>query len=184
MEVEVSEHFTHKDLEEYSSVDPTFRVDSYLEIPDDHEKLDLSSFREISVNPYYKNYDSLPGNNPTEWGKHFELERANLFILKHNDEKLGSAIVLLEPDGTAVLWDLRIKEQFRRMGAASSLLLEICKWCRFQKAGRLFVEAQNNNVAACRFYARHGFTLSSVEKHAYSEPTLKHEIRLNFTLEL
>ncbi len=38
------------------------------------------------------------------------------------------------------------------------------------------IETQNNDVAACRFYAAQGYQLGSIERFAYSE--LPDELRL------
>ena len=69
----------------------------------------------------------------------------------------------------AVLWDIRVAPQNRGKGIGGSLIEAAIAWSKRHKCRRLKVETQNINVPACRFYAKHGFTLGAINRYAYTE---------------
>ena len=82
----------------------------------------------------------------------------------------------------ALLWDIRVAPAVRNRGIGAALLAAGEGWARARGALALEVETQNTNVPACRFYARHGFTLRAVRRGAY--PELPDEVQLIWRKEL
>lgn len=166
-------------LAEYASISIAFHVTEVL----DREALraDASRFALLTQrveHPYEKDYDAYPGNAPLDWPARFNVSEWGLFAAYVGGERVGGAVMiandanfdLLEGrDDLALLWDLRVAPTFRRFGVASALLTAAEEWARARGSRVLEVETQNVNVAACRFYARHGFALRAVNEHAYVE---------------
>ena len=85
----------------------------------------------------------------------------------------------------AVLWDLRVREEYRQLGLGTRLFTAAVQWARQEGYKQLKIECQNNNVAACRFYQRQGAILKEVNKGAYADdPALKDEVQLIWYLDL
>ena len=59
----------------------------------------------------------------------------------------------------AVLWDIRVAPSSRRRGVGAALFCAATEWAAATGYQELKVETQNVNVAACRFYGRHGCEL-------------------------
>lgn len=76
----------------------------------------------------------------------------------------------------AVLWDLRVDHNARRLGAGAALFRASEAWARERGCSALEVETQQINVPACRLYARMGCSLAAVDRYAYAE--LPREVQL------
>ena len=74
------------------------------------------------------------------------------------------------------MWDLRVTPEFHNRGVASTLLATAEEWADARDIRTLMVETQDVDVPACRFYARQGFVLGTVNRRAY--PDLPHEVQL------
>ena len=79
-------------------------------------------------------------------------------------------------DDLAVLWDLRVSPDARGQGIGHHLFAAAEDWARARGCREIKIETQNNNVAACRFYARQGCVLQTVRENAY--PDLPDETQL------
>jgi GNAT superfamily N-acetyltransferase len=63
----------------------------------------------------------------------------------------------------------------RGKGTGSALFERVEAWAQSQGCRQLKVEAQNINMRACRFHARHGYELRVIHYAAY--PELPEEIQ-------
>jgi ribosomal protein S18 acetylase RimI-like enzyme len=61
-------------------------------------------------------------------------------------------------------------------GVGSALFEAVEAWAVSRNCRQLKIETQNINVAACRFYARHGCVLRTVNPFAY--PQLPDEVQM------
>jgi GNAT superfamily N-acetyltransferase len=162
-------------LAAYASVSIAFTVDEIVDL----ESLAIGSGRvgaRVNPAPYIKDYDAYPANGPADWPARFDVASWGLFGGFIGGKWVGGAVVaardravdLLEGrDDVAVLWDLRVDLASRRRGVGGALLLAVDQWARRQAISVLKVETQDVNVPACRFYAKHGFTLDAVNRAAY-----------------
>ena len=135
--------------------------------------------------PYVKDYDSIPGEGPTQWARRFDVSRWGFVRAQSNGRLIGGAVIALgSADVTlfegrqdlAVLWDIRVAPHVRGQGVGSALFEAAEAWAVARRCRQLKIETQNINVAACRFYARHGCVLGTVNRYAY--PQLPHEVKL------
>lgn len=178
-------------LAAYASVPIAYRAEEILDL-NSPEPGSLLQFTTRRVDePIEKNYDALPGNNPLDWPKRFHIRDWAFIAAFKDDERMGGAIVvagspdieMLEArDDLALLWDIRVSPASRGKGVGTALLTAAESWARSRQARVLKVETQNTNVPACRFYARHGFKLRTVNRDAY--PDLPGEAQLLWYKEL
>ena len=89
-------------------------------------------------------------------------------------------------DDLGVLWDIRVKDEFRRQGAGAALFRAAADWCRAERLTQLKIETQNVNVPACRFYAAQGCELRGIIHHSYASgpPQWADEVQLHWWLDL
>jgi ribosomal protein S18 acetylase RimI-like enzyme len=173
-------------LEEYASIPIAFEISSILDVRATGSGLAefLLTEQQLDV-PYIKDYDSINGEQPSQWAKRFDLSNWVLFSAWANGLRVGGAVVAFSTPGLtmlegrenlAVLWDIRVSPEARRQGVGSALFRAVEARARAEGSQQLKVETQNINVAACRFYARQGCVLKSVNHKAYAE--LPDEIQL------
>lgn len=72
------------------------------------------------------------------------------------------------PD-VAVLWDIRVQPDVRHQGIGRQLLAFAEDHARSRGIEQMNVETQDINVAACHFYARAGYTIARIDRHAYMQ---------------
>jgi GNAT superfamily N-acetyltransferase len=135
--------------------------------------------------PYVKDYDRQPENRPSDWPSQFDVSQWNVLSAWKDGARIGGAIIawgcselrrLSARADLAILWDLRIAIEVRGRGVGAALFRAVEQCAAARGAGWLEIETQNINVAACRFYARQGCVLGSVNRFAY--PLLPEEAQL------
>lgn len=67
--------------------------------------------------------------------------------------------------------NLAVRLSARRHGVGSELLLESFEWGRSFGAAKALLEVRESNLAALRFYERHGFSLVGRRKQYYVAPS-------------
>ena len=68
-----------------------------------------------------------------------------------------------------VLWDIRVRREYRRSGIGSQLFDKCAEWAKRKGCTRLKIETQDINVPACRFYAAKGCELRGIHHGMYPE---------------
>lgn len=137
------------------------------------------------IPPLHKDYDAIPGNDPTGWPACFTIDRAQCLAAFHGNQRIGGAVVIVDPAdvakldghaGAALLWDLRVAPAMRGHGIGRALLAGAELAARDARTTRMLVETQDINVAACELYLRAGYVLERVTPYAY--PGLPDEVQL------
>lgn len=166
-----------------------FTVDRVLDIEERDDGFVLTG-RTLDA-PWVKDYDAIPGEGPASLAVRFDLSRWGLIVARTDGRLVGGAVIAFDTPGVdmlrgrrdlAVLWDLRVAPEVRERGVGAALFRAAEAWAAARGCTALEVETQNINAAACRFYARMGCALVSIDRHAY--PALPHEIQLIWRKEL
>lgn len=171
---------------ELARIPISFKVESILEVAAADGGLGglILSERRLEI-PYVKDYDMMEGENPTEWPARFDVSNWGLIGAHSNGMRIGGAVIAFNTQGVnmlegrrdlAVLWDIRVSPEARGRGVGSALFQAVEAWAAERGCGQLKIETQNINVPACRFYARQGCTLGSINRFAYCE--LPDEVQL------
>ena len=178
------------DWRAYAAIDPRFTVRTVLDaraLPDG--SFDLAE-RAVAA-PWEKNYDAIPGQHPTSWPQRFDVSRWIVLLAHEGEELVGGAVVVTDAravetsgnrDDLAVLWDLRVRPDWRGRGVGSQLFRAAGDASRSRGKRDLVVETQDINASACRFYARMGCALRAVTPGAY--PNLPGEAQFLWALRL
>ncbi|WP_105616407.1 GNAT family N-acetyltransferase [Vallitalea okinawensis] len=186
----VIEEPTREILKDYSNISIEFIVDSEYTFEWQNNGLGGIKLVEKHVEPYTKDYDSID-DNPSVLIDKFNLSNWCVVSVFDGDKQAGGAIIafntedinMLEGrDDLAVLWDIRINKNYRRMGIGSRIIDRCIEWARSKNCTRFKIETQNNNVKACKFYASQGAKLSNINRYYYKE--YPNEIQLIWSIDL
>ena len=137
------------------------------------------------ASPYVKDYDSIVGSRPRDWGRYFDISNWALHSAWIDGRRVGGVVTAFRTEGLdmlerredlAVIWDIRVRPEYRGRGVGSALFAAAEAWAKAKRCRQLKIETQNINVAACQFYRRHGCTLGGIHRFAY--PLLPDEIQL------
>lgn len=159
-----------------------FTVESVFDVHDQPDgRVELVA-RVIDV-PYVKDYDAI--EPPAQWAERFDLTHWGLLGAYRHGIRVGGAVIAFDTPGLdmlearsdlAVLWDLRVAPEARRLGVGHALFSAAEGWARAKGCTELKVETQITNVPACRLYAAEGCELRVAKRGAYE--TLPDEIQL------
>lgn len=140
---------------------------------------------EVPVDPpWVKDYD-VDAGPPRRLVDRWNLSTWGVLAAFDDESRVGGALIAWRTEGLdmlegrddlAVLWDLRVRPEYRRKRIGSHLLEIALEWAGARGCTRLDVETQDINVPACLFYERHGFRLHSAQPGAY--PLLPEEWKL------
>ena len=166
-------------IEQYSTIPIAFDVRECLSAEVLADASNGTALRPSPVEgPNVKDYDALPGQRPADWPRRWNLDKWWFAAALDGERYVGAIAIVMDtveiagprhkPD-EAMLWDIRVMPEQRRRGVGRALLSFAERHA--QAFGKLYMsaETQNINVAACRFYARAGYTLQSVDRFAYPE---------------
>jgi GNAT superfamily N-acetyltransferase len=173
-------------LPAYGQISIAFEIRSILELTVADGGLGGFILRERGLAvPYVKDYDSIGQSRPDNWSQCFDIANWALHSAWIEGRRVGGLVTAFRTDGLdmlerrddlAVIWDLRVSPAHRGRGAGMALFAAAEAWAKAQNCRQLKVETQNVNVPACRFYARAGCTLGSINRFAY--PQLPEEVQL------
>jgi ribosomal protein S18 acetylase RimI-like enzyme len=115
---------------------------------------------------------------------HVEEPRAFAAVL--GEEQVGWVEVGYERwNNRARIWQLLVREGFRRRGVGSLLMARAVEVAREKGARMLALETQSCNVPAISFYLKQGFVLIGLDSAAYSNSDVeRREVRLELGLAL
>ena len=128
--------------------------------------------------PYVKDYGTARGEGPTRWAKRWDISNWGLLSAFVDDVRIGGCVIAYDTVGVdrlegrndvAALWEIRVRPEYRRMGVGSRLFEGAVGWAAQRACRYLKVETQNINAPACRFYAKQGCVLGTINRFAYRE---------------
>jgi GNAT superfamily N-acetyltransferase len=133
------------------------------------------AFIETPVEPYTKDFCVGKDESVTRWAK-WDLSNWAFFMAFDGDKPIGAACIVTRTDGVnmlcrrddlAVLWDIRVADEYQRQGVGRSLFRSAVDWSKSQGMKQFKIECQNNNVPAVKFSHKQGAVLGSFDEYAY-----------------
>lgn len=179
-------------LARYSEIPISLQVESVFCVDTKENGLSGIELHEEKIaRPYIKDYDAVRGEGPTRWLKKFDMSHWGIFVAFQEEQHVGGTVVapgayVGDLDKRfAQLFDIRVHPEARRRGIGTRLLRQAVDWARQCGCKYLKIETQNTNVPACKFYAKQGCKLGSIDVYAYTGyPESEHEARLVWYLKL
>ena len=180
---------------QYDSIPMRVNVKSYYKIEKINRGLGGFALIETPVEkPYIKDFCVCGDETATWWAEHFDVSNWAFFLAFDGEKSIGGAAVasrtkevnmLSGRDDLAVLWDIRVDEEYKHQGVGQLLFDMAVSWSREQGLIQMKIECQNNNVPAVKFYHKQGATLSAIDEYSYyNELEYKHEIQFIWFLDL
>ncbi|MGI6364444.1 MAG: GNAT family N-acetyltransferase [Bacillota bacterium] len=181
-------------LPQYDQIPMIVQVNAYYRIEKANRGLGGFSLVETPVKPYVKDFcaddDAGMAGLPDQW----DLANWAFFMAFAGNQPIGGAAVasrtkgvrmLSGRDDLAVLWDIRVVEDYKHRGVGQALFDMAKAWSRAQGLVQMKIECQNDNIPAIKFYHKQGAVLSAIDEYAYyNEPKYRHEVQLIWYLEL
>lgn len=99
-----------------------------------------------------------------------DIDEADYAVVAEIDEKIAgfAAVKIEEWNNRAVLTEIFVAEEFRRKGAGRALVDAAINYAKTKRARCLFVETQNVNYPAIRFYRKAGFDFCGFNSRLYN----------------
>jgi len=183
-------------LADYARIPIAFRVETIYRVEEAEGGHGMTLAEEPVAEPYVKDYDAVEnrGQRILEWPNRFDTTNWGFLLAKEGDVQVGGAIVLFDsPEihmlndrrDLGLLWDVRVKPEYRRRGVGTALWQHAVDWARMHGCTQFKVETSNVNVPACRFYRKMGCALGGIDRFAYRGcPEVAHEVMLLWYREL
>jgi ribosomal protein S18 acetylase RimI-like enzyme len=184
-----------KTLTELSIIPISFEVKSVFRVELVKGGLGGIRLREEPVShPYVKDYDARDGEGPTRWLRRFDTNNWVVLLARQKGTAIGGGALVTNSPGIdmlrrrqdlAVLWDLRVRPEFRGQGTGTELFRRAAQLARDKECTQLSVETQNVNVPACKFYRKQRCTLGEIGRFQYvMHDFQKDEVMLVWYLDL
>ncbi|MEW5868769.1 MAG: GNAT family N-acetyltransferase [Chloroflexota bacterium] len=182
-------------LAEYDRIPSAFEIRTILEVQSLESGLGGLRLVEVPVpQPYVKDYDAYEDGPPSAWVNQFDISNWGILLARAGQQPVGAAAIAFNTAGVnmlegrsdlAVLWDIRVHPDWRRLGLSRRLLKAAADWASLRGCTMMKIETQNVNISACRFYASQGCQLGAIHRFGYiTHPLVSHEAMLLWYLHL
>lgn len=94
-------------------------------------------------------------------------DKAIFLAYSDADACVGQVILRKDWNRYAFIEDIAVKPACRGQGFGTALVQQAAVWARAASLDGLALETQDNNVLACRFYAKLGFVIGAVNTMLY-----------------
>ena len=130
----------------YASISISFRVESFFRIQVINHGLGGFRLCKEKVDPpYLKDYDAAgcdgSPETPLDWPRLFNTTNWGFFLAYEGEKPVGGAAIALHSAGVnmledrqdlAVLWDIRVRPEFRGQGVGGQLFRQAASWAKSQ----------------------------------------------------
>jgi ribosomal protein S18 acetylase RimI-like enzyme len=178
---------------QYDTIPMRVRVEREYRLIKPDNGLGGITFSETPIEPYIKDFCVGKDESVTSWA-HWDLSHWGFFMAFDAEKPVGAAAVATRTDGVnmlcrredlAVLWDIRVANDYKHQGVGSALFHAAVEWAKAQGMTQMKIECQNNNIPAVKFYHKQGAILGSVDEYAYyNNPYAKGEVQFIWYLDI
>lgn len=112
-----------------------------------------------------------------DWSAYIDSNEKVVLLALHEDACIGQIRLVKDWNRFAYIENIAVKKDFRKIGVGHLLLEAAEAWAKEQSLIGLSLEAQNDNLIACRFYVKERFVLGGVD-------TLKHSANAEIDITL
>ncbi|MCQ4087878.1 GNAT family N-acetyltransferase [Saccharibacillus sp. JS10] len=98
-----------------------------------------------------------------DWGSYINNDQKVIFLAFYGAECIGQIRLVRDWTNYAYIENIAVRGSHRGRGVSDMLLDQAESWAREQELIGLSLEAQDDNLAACRFYIKQGMKLGGVD---------------------
>lgn len=175
-------------LDEYGNIPFYYKTKKKYELKKINNGLGGIIFELIDVPEFYKDF----GTRAEHWKEIFDLTNWKFFVAYNELGKMiagctlatktNNCNMLEKKDDLAVLWDIRVSNEYKNMGIGQRLFDMAKNYAQKEGFKKLKLECQNTNPVAVNFYHKQGMILSAINEYAY--PEFSEEVQLLWYLDL
>ncbi|MBQ8597434.1 MAG: GNAT family N-acetyltransferase, partial [Lachnospiraceae bacterium] len=118
---------------------------------------------ELYEHPYMKAYPA----DGSDYSSYIDNPEKAIFLAYEKEECIGQIIVKKDWNKYAFIEDICVLQKGRGQGVGSALIQRTIEWAKELRLSGLALETQDNNLLACRFYAKCGFEIGAVNTMLY-----------------
>ena len=184
----IYKEISESELDDYAKIPSCYRTDKKFELKKIDNGLGGISISLVDCDEYLKDF----GCDVSFLKKTFDLSNWKFFVACNEEgtmiggctvaTKTSNCTMLEKRDDLALLWDLRVAEEYKHQGIGQKLF-NMAKDYAIKEGFKQFkVECQNTNPAAVKFYHKQGMILGVINEHAYKD--FPNEVQLLWYLDL
>ncbi len=98
-----------------------------------------------------------------DWSEYINQEDKALFLAYLNHTCIGQIRIIKDWNRFCYIENIAIKKDYRGSGVGKLLLSKAEEWAKQRELIGMSLEAQDDNLGACRFYVKQGFILGGVD---------------------
>ncbi|UOQ44871.1 GNAT family N-acetyltransferase [Halobacillus salinarum] len=102
-----------------------------------------------------------------DWESYIDRDEKALFLAYLHDECIGQLRIIKDFTRFCYIENIAVKKEVRKHGVGALLLKKAEEWARGHQLIGLSLETQDDNLAACRFYMKHGFQLGGMDLYRH-----------------
>lgn len=105
-----------------------------------------------------------------DWSQYINREDKALFLAYMNNTCIGQIRIIKDWNRFCYIENIATKKDYRGSGVGKLLLHKAEEWAKQRKLIGMSLEAQDDNLGACRFYVKQGFILGGADtlKQSYT----------------
>ncbi|PAF31015.1 GNAT family N-acetyltransferase [Paenibacillus sp. 7516] len=105
-----------------------------------------------------------------DWSHYINREDQALFLAYMNNTCIGQIRIIKDWNRFCYIENIATKKDYRGSGVGKLLLHKAEEWAKQRKLIGMSLEAQDDNLGACRFYVKQGFILGGADtlKQSYN----------------
>ena len=116
---------------------------------------------------YEKPYTKLYPNDTFDYTTYIDNHNKTVFFAYSDTECIGQIVLKRDWNRYAFIEDICVAKAARRQGIGTALIQKAIEWAKNCDLKGLALETQDNNLLACRFYAKCGFVIGAVNTMLY-----------------
>ena len=156
----VVEQLDTNNFKHLNQCDSSFQVDSRLNL---FAENGLIRYNVIETPPYTKRFPI----EKLDYTDYLDNPHKTAYLALVDGQLAGQIILRKYWNNYAYVDDIAVDVHFRRQGIGRALIAQAVEWTKTAGLPGIMLEAQNNNLAACRFYERCGFQLAGFDRLLY-----------------
>ena len=116
---------------------------------------------------YERTYMKVYPCDTCDYAVYIDNPDKTIFLAYSGSECIGQIILKRDWNGYSFIEDICVAKSARGQGIGSALIQKAIEWAKNSGLKGLALETQDDNLLACRFYAKCGFIIGAVNTMLY-----------------
>lgn len=122
---------------------------------------------EYSEELFSQSYTKMYPADDCNYLDYINSSKKTIYLAYDNGDCIGQIILKKDWNQYAFIEDICVCKAYRGQHVGSALIQKAIEWAKEKNLCGLALETQDNNLLACRFYAKCGFTIGAVNTMLY-----------------